>query len=98
MPTLRVRVKPRSSRRAILECKQGVWQIALTSPPEGGKANKELLKLLGKALGVPPSSLVISSGEKSRDKTIEVGGVEDDAISRRLSVGMNPDAKKRKPA
>lgn len=88
MATVRVRVKPRSSRRAILECKEGIWQIALTSPPEGGKANKELLKLLGKALGVPPSSLVISSGDKSRDKTIEVPDLGHQEIESRLETQL----------
>ena len=88
MTSIRVRVKPRSSRRAILECKEGVWQIALTSPPEDGKANKELLKLLGKALGVPPSSLIIVSGDKSREKKIEIPGLDGDRIGALLRGGF----------
>jgi uncharacterized protein (TIGR00251 family) len=84
MAALRVRVKPRSSRRAVLDCRDGVWQVSLTSPPEGGKANKELLKLLSKMLKVAVSQMEIQSGEKSRNKSIAIPGLSEEEISARL--------------
>jgi uncharacterized protein len=84
MASLKVRVKPKSSRRAVLDCRDGVWQVSLTSPPEGGKANKELLKLLSKTLKVAVSNLEIQSGEKSRNKSISVPGLSEEEIHARL--------------
>jgi uncharacterized protein (TIGR00251 family) len=84
MAFLKVRVKPRSSRRAVLDCRDGVWQVSLTSPPEGGKANKELLKLLSKMLKIAVSQMEIQSGEKSRNKSIAIPGLSEEEISARL--------------
>jgi hypothetical protein len=70
MATLQIRVKPKSSRQGILQCKEGIWQVALASPPEEGRANRELLRLLAKALGIAPSGLELTSGAKSRNKTV----------------------------
>ena len=46
----------------------------VSAPPEGGKANAALLKLLSKTLGAPKSSLKVISGETSRVKIVEARG------------------------
>ncbi len=86
MVDIPLRVKPRSSRQAILGFNDGVLQVALTSPPEGGKANKELIRLLGKSLGIAPSRLKLVSGEKSRNKRVEIPG-----LSEREVIGLISD-------
>ena len=47
-------------------------KIYLTAAPIGGKANKELIKLLSEKLGVSKSKINIIKGEKSKEKVIEV--------------------------
>lgn len=47
-------------------------KIYLTAVPIGGKANKELIKLLSEKLGVSKSKISIIKGEKSKEKVIEV--------------------------
>ena len=84
MACLKVRVKPKSSRRGILDCRDGVWLVSLTSPPEGGKANKELLKLLSKKLKVAVSNMRIHSGEKSRNKSIDIPELSEEEIDELL--------------
>jgi uncharacterized protein len=84
MSTFQVRVKPKSSRSGIVGCESGVWQIALNSPPEDGKANQELIRLLAKALGVAPSTLEIRQGQKNRNKTVSVLPLGEDAVRLRL--------------
>ncbi|MCA9410372.1 MAG: YggU family protein [Candidatus Omnitrophica bacterium] len=91
MADIAIRVKPRSSRQAILGLKEDVWQIALNSPPEGGKANKELLKLLGKILGVPASSLALVSGEKSRNKRVRIPTLSENDIVSRLTLASSSE-------
>ena len=44
-------------------------QVDVTVAPEDGKANKQVIKLLAKELGLPKSNLAIIRGHTSRDKT-----------------------------
>ncbi len=47
-------------------------KIYLTAVPLDGKANRELIKLLSKELGVAKSKISIVKGEKSSKKIIQV--------------------------
>jgi uncharacterized protein (TIGR00251 family) len=50
-----------------------VWLKArVSAPPEKGKANGALIKLLAKAWGVPPRDLELVGGETARQKKIHV--------------------------
>jgi len=46
--------------------------IGIKSKPVKGKANKEIIKKLALYFGVSPSQVIIRSGEKSRQKIVEV--------------------------
>ncbi len=46
--------------------------IGLTSKPEKGKANLELIKKISKYFNVPSSSVRIASGAKTRRKIVEI--------------------------
>ena len=61
----------------------GVWTgsdgearlaVKVSAPPDKGKANAAIIKLLAKSLGASKSSIKIASGEASRLKTIEIRG------------------------
>lgn len=77
-------MKPRSSRRGVLGCRDGILEVAVHSPPEGGKANQELIEVLSKELGVPKSELSLQSGEKSRSKVVSVTGLGDGELQEKL--------------
>jgi uncharacterized protein (TIGR00251 family) len=50
-----------------------VWlKVRVSAPPEKGKANAALIKLLAKAWALPPRDLEIVSGETARQKKIHV--------------------------
>jgi len=66
-----VRVTPKASRERLVE-ESGVIRIYVTVPPEDGKANTAVQKLLAKALGLAKSRLVLVQGQKSRDKLFEI--------------------------
>ena len=70
--TIDVKVLPRSSKDEIVGEKDGVYKIKLTAPAIEGKANKALLKLLAKKLGLPKREIRIISGERSRMKSIRI--------------------------
>lgn len=86
MALLTVRVKPRSSRSAILTCQDGIWQVAVHAPPEGGKANDEVIRLFAKAVGVSPGQIQIQSGDKSRNKILDIPSLSSSEIDARLKV------------
>lgn len=67
-----VRVTPKAARNAVTEAETGL-KISVTTVPEDGKANAAVIKLLAHALGVPKSSLTLTRGATSRDKTFRVG-------------------------
>ena len=47
-------------------------KVYLIAVPVDGKANKELIKLLSKELGVSKSRISILKGEKSKEKIIRI--------------------------
>lgn len=49
-----------------------LYKVYVATPPEGGKANKAVIKLLAKTLGIAKSRLTILRGHTSRDKTIRI--------------------------
>ncbi len=70
---LNVFVKPKSGRSEVFfDENKGSIVVFLKSPPTGGKANKELVKILSKALGLSSSKIKIVKGLKSREKQILV--------------------------
>ncbi len=74
--TLRVKVTPKAKseriKKEISEDGSVLYKIYVTAAPEDGKANEAVIKLLSKALGVSKSSLTITHGHTSREKTIKI--------------------------
>ncbi len=51
-----------------------ILKVRVTAPPEGGKANAAVVKLLAKAWKLPKGALQVVAGAKDRRKTILVAG------------------------
>jgi uncharacterized protein (TIGR00251 family) len=67
-----IRVQPRGSRSEIQGVKDGRLRIKTTAPPADGKANKDVIRQLAKAFGVPPSRVTLKSGTSNRNKTFVI--------------------------
>ena len=67
-----VKVTPASGRRQWTLDKNGALKCFLISAPEKGKANKELIDLLSKALSIPKKDIEIISGLTSRQKRVTI--------------------------
>lgn len=74
--SLLVRVRPRASRAGIAGARDGALVVRVTAPPAEGAANDAVVRLLSKALHVPASAIRIASGHASRDKRLEIRGVD----------------------
>ncbi|MPZ09637.1 MAG: DUF167 domain-containing protein [Kiloniellaceae bacterium] len=74
-----IRLQPGASRvqvdgLAVLDDGVTVLKVRVTEPPEDGKANAALIKLLAKAWKLPKSSLTLVAGHSDRRKTLAVAG------------------------
>ncbi len=78
----RIRVIVRPSRpRARIVCVGEAVLVDVDEPPERGKANAALIKLMRKAVGVRPE---IVSGHRSREKVLEFPGLSEDEVLKAL--------------
>ncbi len=66
-----VRVTANASRTALLRDGDGL-RAYVTAVPEDGRANREVAKLLSRALGIAKSRLTLLRGARSRDKVFRV--------------------------
>ena len=66
-----VTVKPGSSQEKVIEASPGELVVYLRAKPHDGEANTALIKLLSKHFGVAKTTIAITHGAKSRQKTIE---------------------------
>lgn len=81
--TVHIRLTPRSARDEIVGREGETYRIKVKAPPLDGRANKALTAFLSKRLGTAKRNIEIRSGEKSREKTVEILGmskVEVDSI------------------
>jgi len=58
--------------KEFLEIQENQICIGIKSKPVKGEANKEIIKKLAKHFGVSTSLVHIKSGQKSRQKTVEI--------------------------
>ena len=61
------------------------WRARVAAPPERGRANEALIKLLAGSLGVPRNRVSVVGGQTARRKIVEVDGLDLPEIERRLS-------------
>jgi uncharacterized protein (TIGR00251 family) len=91
---LAVRLVPGARAERVLglapEAEGGVaLKLAVTAPPEGGKANAALLRFLARLLRVPKSDLMLVQGEADRRKVVHVKG-DPATLSRAVEAGLRP--------
>ena len=67
-----IQVIPHASRAEIAGVQEGAFKVKVTAPPVEGAANEACIKLLARELGLKKSQMEISSGAKSRKKTVMI--------------------------
>ena len=87
-----IRVQPKASADRIIGEHAGCLKVAVCAPPEDGKANDAVVKLLSKKLDVSKSSIKILSGHTSRQKILHVDGLTiGDVVSRLMGKAEGRD-------
>lgn len=86
---LPVRVRAGARRNDLAGEQDGALKVMVTQAPEKGKANKAVLELLSRRLGVRKSQLRLLAGETSPQKKILVEDVTPDQLRARIDAAAN---------
>jgi hypothetical protein len=82
---LKLRVSPGARRPGFAGRHGDAWKVRVAEPPEDGRANEAVLRLLAETLDVPRASVVLVSGHSSRDKVVTLDGLEQSQTERLLA-------------
>lgn len=81
---LRLRVSPGAGRSEVVGRHGEGWKVRVQAAAERGRANEALLRLLSETLAVPRERLELVAGHGSRDKVVELAGLDPHETARRL--------------
>jgi hypothetical protein len=87
---LRLRVQPKSSRNDFSVDAEGQFRLAITAPPVDGQANKAVLQVLAKTLGVPKRAVQLISGDTSRNKTVFIENIDCNSVASAFNKSNQP--------
>jgi len=79
---IRIKLLPRSSKSQIMGMEGEFYKVKVNSPPVDGEANKELILLISKRLGIPKGRIEIISGKTSRMKVVRITGIDEKSVTR----------------
>jgi uncharacterized protein len=85
MADLQLVVTPRAASDGVGPWRDGVLRVRVTRPPADGEANRAVLRLVSRALGIPASRLDLVQGATGRHKRVRIDGLRADELDRRLA-------------
>ena len=80
-----LKVVPGSSRDRVVGELGDALKIAVSAPPEGGAANRAVVKVLAAALNVPEANVTLARGHASPRKEVLITGLSAADLSTRLA-------------
>jgi len=86
---LKIKVVPCSSKDCISGWLKDTLRVKVKAPPEKGKANKAVINVLAKSLGLAKGSIHITSGATSSRKVIEIKCDNETVINEKLEDIIN---------
>jgi hypothetical protein len=89
---LRLRVSAGASRTRVAGVHGGALKAAVAAPPEKGRANREVVRLVAGVFGVAARDVEIVSGEASPDKVVRLPLSVADASARWGAGASAPDS------
>ena len=83
---LRIHVVTNAKKTGLAGTHGDAIKVRCSAPPLDGRANQEVRELLADLLGLPVRDVTITRGERSRDKIVEVAGMDGEEARARLGV------------
>ena len=84
---LEVYIQPRASKSEVAGKHDSVIRIRIAAPAVENAANLALVEFVANQLGIAKRSLRVVSGGASRRKVLEIDGVTEEAIAKKLEGG-----------
>jgi len=75
-----VRAQPGAKKNGITGEHDGALNVSVTQAPEKGKANKAIVEVLAKQLGLKKSQVSLLSGQTTQQKRFLLSGVDETAV------------------
>lgn len=82
--TFAVRGQPNAKKNAVVGVHGGAVKVAVSAPPEDGRANEAILQTLSDWLGVKRNQVELIRGASNRSKVVRVSGVAEQVIASKL--------------
>jgi uncharacterized protein len=88
---LRLRVSPGARGTGVIGRYGQAWKVRVAAPPEAGRANAAIVRLLAETLAVPQEAVKLVSGQSARDKIVELAGIDETLVERRLATAARKE-------
>lgn len=88
---LTLRVSPGAGRSEVVGRHGEGWKVRVAAPPERGRANAAVCRLLADALALPAQAVTVVSGHTAREKLVQVAGIGPEETERRLATAAAPE-------
>lgn len=85
---LALKVVPGASRTHVAGVLGGALKVAVAAPPEGGKANAAVTRLLADVTGLKRSAVSITSGQSVPHKRVRMNGFTAAALRQALRIAL----------
>ena len=79
-------MQARARRDEITSVRDGVLVVRVTAPALEGRANRAVCRVVADRLGIAPSQVTIVRGERSRDKVLDVRGIDQEMADAALGL------------
>jgi uncharacterized protein len=79
-------VQPRAKRSELCGIHNGALKLKVLAPPVDDAANRAIIEFFSSLLDISKSRISITSGQKSRDKTLLIQGLLQKAFMTRLGI------------
>jgi uncharacterized protein (TIGR00251 family) len=91
---LRVHVQPGAGRTTIQGRYGDAMKVSVAAPPQGGRANDAVAKLLAETFGLKVDAVSLVAGDTNRSKRFLLGGLDEEAVRERLELALDEAAKR----
>ena len=87
---LDIEVQPNSTKQGLMGFNR--WRsrlrVAVRAEPKDGQANRAVVHVLATVLRLDAAALIITSGHRSRFKSVRIDGISLDEMIRRIDEGL----------
>jgi uncharacterized protein len=86
---LSLHVQPGAARTALVGRHGGALKVRVSTPPEGGRANTAVVRLVAEALGMRRRDVELIGGATSRHKRLRLCNIDPAVLRQRLEQAMD---------